>query len=123
MRNPFFAVFSICLGLVSEPLWASTYVFVSHSMNDHALKSYFRDAQKYKATLVMRGLVEDSFIKTKQKVEALKISYQIDPTLFEKYQISRVPTIIKVKGDKVHKVVGHISLKEALHIFSEEEKS
>ena len=93
--------------------FSNTYVFVSHSMGDEALKSYDQEAQKHGATLVMRGLLEDSFQKTKSKAEALKITYDINPPLFEDYGVTRVPVI--VSGD--HKMTGHVKLGYALEKF------
>ena len=99
---------------------AITYVFVSHSMPEPALQAYFKEAQHSKAILVMRGLYQDSFIATKNKSEALKITYDINPNLFEDYGIKVVPTIVEDNEDIVKKITGHIPLTEALKIFAED---
>ena len=39
-------------------------VFVSSSMPISSLQSYVKEAQKYNAVLVIRGLIDGSFIKT-----------------------------------------------------------
>ena len=99
---------------------ATTYIFVSHSMPEPALQAYFKEAQKSKAILVMRGLYQDSFIATKNKSEALKITYDINPNLFEDYGIKVVPTIVEDNEGIVKKITGHIPLTEALKIFAED---
>jgi conjugal transfer pilus assembly protein TrbC len=89
-------------------------------MPNAALKAYFEDAETVGARLVVRGLYKDSFEETRQKVQELEIAYDIDPDLFEKYEISSVPTIVKDEGRDIKKVSGHITLKSALEIFSKE---
>ena len=102
--------------------FAKTYIFISHSMKDEALKSYFKEAQKHDAILVINGLFKDDFVEMAKKIKEMKISYEIDPTLFEKYQVKMVPTIIKIEQDKVKRLSGHINLFEALKIFEEEKQ-
>ena len=104
----------------SYNLYAGILIFVSHSMNDEALKAYFKEAQLNGGTLVMRGLINNSFTETKAKCEELKIAYDINPILFDDFKIEVVPVIIEQKGEIVKKITGHISLIEALKIFHEE---
>lgn len=94
---------------------AGKYVFVSYSMGDEALKSYYREAQQYGYTLVMRGLLADSFQQTQRKAQGLKITYDINPPLFDEYNVKQVPVI--VSGDQ--KITGHVTLKYALSQFKE----
>ena len=102
---------------------AQTYVFVSYSMPDHALKSYHTQAQKEGGTLVMRGLKDDSFMETQKEARRLKITYDINPDLFEEYAITRVPTIVVETSDASQKcavfsqVMGHVSLKTAQEVI------
>lgn len=100
--------------------FASIYVFVSFTMNDEALKAYYIDANKIGATLVMRGLIDDSFTVTKAKLDELGIAYDINPELFDKYNVRQVPTIVEDKIDSIKQITGHIPLIEALRIFNEE---
>ena len=104
--------FILLFSLTSQ---ANTYIFVSYSMGDEALKSYYKEAQQYGATLVMRGLVDDSFQKTKEKAQELKITYDINPPLFDEYNIKQVPVI----ASNDHKMTGHVTLKHALEKFKE----
>lgn len=92
-------------------------IFVSFSMPDKALQDYYLSAQKYKARLIIRGLKNNSFQETKEKIKDLGISVDIDPNLFEEYQISKVPTIVVVEKEQVKKVTGHISLAMGLEVM------
>lgn len=96
---------------------AKIYIFVSFSMSDASLKSYYIEAARYDAVLVMRGLLNDSFIDTQAKLDELSIGYDINPELFEKYKITMVPAIVKDTGAQAYKVTGHISLLSALEMF------
>ncbi|KJW04509.1 type-F conjugative transfer system pilin assembly family protein [Orientia tsutsugamushi str. Sido] len=64
-----------------------TFIFVSFSMSDEALKSYFAESQKAGAQLIMRGLINNSFTQTKNKTMELGISFDIDPSLFENIKL------------------------------------
>ncbi|SPR07746.1 TrbC family F-type conjugative pilus assembly protein [Orientia tsutsugamushi] len=98
-----------------------TFIFVSFSMSDEALKSYFADSQKAGAQLVMRGLINNSFTQTKNKTMELGISFDIDPSLFEKYKVDVVLVIVidDKKRGLTKKLTGHISLAVALEIMNE----
>jgi len=108
--------------MIANNIYAKTFIFVSHSMNDEALKAYFKEAMANDAILVMRGLVNNSFIDTKVKCEELQISYEINPVLFDLFKIEIVPVIIHQDGEIIKKVTGHISLKDAFEIFHEGKK-
>ena len=78
-------------------------VFVSFSMPKEALRELSEQAEKYGATLVMRGIFRNSFRKTKDKISEIGrdgLKLNIDPQMFKKYGISRVPTFVLVKNDK-----------------------
>lgn len=75
-------------------------VFVSFSMPEASLKSLARDAEKYNAILVMRGLYEDSFVKTANKLKDLGIGVDISPELFETHKVTAVPTFVALKSDQ-----------------------
>ena len=98
-------------------------VFVSLSMSEESLKAYSRDVAKVGGRLVIRGLVENSFQKTRERFQHLQIPVDIDPPLFEDYGVVHVPTFVHTKaGDqkKYDTLKGHISLMKALEIFKEQ---
>ncbi len=98
-------------------------VFVSFSLGDATLKKLFQDANKVGGRLVLRGLYKNSFRLTQQKIKDLGIVVEIDPPLFEKFQIQQVPTFILAlssQGETVldHDVLkGNVSLSYALEQF------
>ncbi|WP_342269531.1 type-F conjugative transfer system pilin assembly protein TrbC [Rickettsia endosymbiont of Orchestes rusci] len=97
------------------------YIFISFSMPDSALKSYYVEAERAGAKLVMRGLKNNSFLDTKAKADEIGISFDIDPNLFEEYQITSVPAIIvNSEGKGVKRLTGHMSLHDALEIMNKE---
>ncbi|KJV87816.1 type-F conjugative transfer system pilin assembly family protein [Orientia tsutsugamushi str. UT76] len=51
-----------------------TFIFVSFSMSDEALKSYFADSQKAGAQLVMRGLIITHLHKQRIKLWSLVLA-------------------------------------------------
>ena len=121
MKKKFIKLGLIFMLLNSSSCFAITYVFVSFSLNDETLKSYYKEAESFDAVLVMRGLIDDSFMATKAKLDELKIAYNIDPDLFEKYQVKSVPTIVQDDGTTTKKMIGNIKLSEVLRVFNEEE--
>ncbi|WP_103896855.1 TrbC family F-type conjugative pilus assembly protein [Rickettsia fournieri] len=98
------------------------YIFVSFSMPNSALKSYYIEAEQKGVRLIMQGLKNNSFLETKAKADEIGISFDIDPNLFEKYQITSVPiVVIDNNQGKVKKLAGHIGLNYALQIMQEEQ--
>ena len=93
---------------------AKTFLFVSFSMKEAALQSYYKESQVYGVDLVMRGLFKNSFQETIKKCRALNITYLIDPFLFERYRITAVPTLIHHTPQGIYRITGHIPLKEGL---------
>ena len=86
-------------------------VFVSLSMPESSLKSLSEEANKHGAVLVMRGLHEDSFTKTSQKLQELGITVDINPQLFEDHHIDAVPTFLSTAcGKEVHRLKGNVTL-------------
>lgn len=113
------------------------YIFVSSSLPKESLKSLLLEAQKIGATLVFRGLINNSFKDTQKyfseilvsslsiddtSVQDSSVKVIIDPNLFEEYDVKVVPTFIMKEdksGNKYDSLRGHISLEEALLKFRE----
>ena len=81
------------------------YVFVSTSMPDITLKRLLIQASRIDGSLILRGLVDGDMQKTKNKVMQLLETdasgntqidggLSIDPTLFERFDISQVPSFV-----------------------------
>lgn len=96
-------------------------IFVSFSMPKQSLIAVLHDAQKIQAPVLLQGLVENSFKATFLRMSELVQQaggggVSIDPTAFEHYRITQVPTVV-VLGDTepcIDKMVGDIPLSAAL---------
>ena len=99
------------------------FVFVSFSMPKTSLIELNKQAQKYNATLVMRGIYKNSFSEMRKRILGISpdgLSINIDPKAFEKYNIKQVPTFVLVKNNKeIHRLVGNVSLDYAHEKLSE----
>lgn len=73
-------------------------VLVSFSMPAEALDALARQAEQIDAPLVLQGLIDDSMEKTAQRIAAMPrgagSSLAIDPTLFSRFGVDRVPTVV-----------------------------
>ena len=86
-------------------------VFISLSMPSESLKRLFTEAEQQKAVLVLRGLKNNSFKETAQVLRELSVSASIDPNLFDKHQITVVPTFVYLKNDEAANPHGNVNLK------------
>ena len=101
-------------------------VFVSLGLPDAVLKPLAFEAEKNKARLVIRGLVDNSFKATQTRLQVLKVSVEIDPTLFDLFEIRRVPVFIRAKKSSQgflkeghDRLEGNVPLSYALETFRE----
>lgn len=95
--------------------------FVSFSMPTTSLKSLAQEAQQHNAVLVMRGLYQDSFVKTAMKLQELGIAVDIHPELFEAYHVTSVPTFVWIKnGHPPHRLKGNVTLEFVAKKFKEQ---
>jgi type-F conjugative transfer system pilin assembly protein TrbC len=98
-------------------------VFVSFSMPEASLKSLAQEITRDSETpcrsiLVMRGLYQDSFAKTAEKLKDLGIAVEINPELFDAHQITTVPTFVFVRdGKSLHRLRGNVTLTFASKTF------
>ena len=96
---------------------SSLVVFVSFSMPKASLVELSDQSLKYNATLVLRGICEGSFLKTKEKILEINpngLRLDIHPDLFKQYDIKRVPTFVLVKnGKEVSRLSGNVTLEFA----------
>lgn len=77
-------------------------LLVSFSIPQASLRALAADAAGAGVTLVFRGLVNDSLDQTAAAMRSLLgrdqalagASFAIDPTLFERFQVARVPTLV-----------------------------
>lgn len=73
-------------------------IFVSFSMPEKSLKTWMRDANTIHAPVIIRGLINNSFKETTAAIYKLvkdeSGGMQIDPILFERFQIKKVPAVV-----------------------------
>lgn len=109
----------------SEARYPRLLVFVSFSMPVQTLKALGSQVNAVDGNLVLRGLVKGSFKETAEKLKELQEEILIDPTLFESYGISSVPTFVlrsesrrKIKDGSYDRLSGNVSLEYALEQFA-----
>lgn len=77
-------------------------VFVSLAMPEATLDRLVEQARRAQATLVLRGMAEGSLTKTAERVRTLlgdkPVQVQIDPRLFDRFAVQRVPTFVLERG-------------------------
>ncbi len=88
-------------------------VFVSFSMPSQSLKRLTQECEKHHATLVLRGLKDNSFRKTMIFMKEQKFNHgvEINPDLFTRYKITKVPVFLLTKDNReIARLSGNISL-------------
>ena len=75
------------------------FIMVSFSMPDESIARLGAQAGKAGATLVLRGVIDDSLQKTAERAaQFIKqypgLQFQIDPTLYKRYSVKQVPTFV-----------------------------
>jgi len=99
---------------------ADLFIFVSFSLPKETLKALAREAKTHQGVLVIRGLMEKSFVKTAAFLQELKVEMVLDPTLFKEYDVQVVPTFVRKHKNAFMRLCGHVSLAYALSKFKEE---
>lgn len=104
-------------------------VFVSFSMPKASLNALAKEAEKFGAVLIMRGLKGDSFKETQAAFQVLgeeeRSGIEINPELFETYQIQQVPLFVRVKASpegelqEIGRLSGNVSLAFAVQKLQE----
>lgn len=101
-------------------------IFVSFSMPKASLRGWLKQADRLNAPVIIRGLVHNSFRDTTTAVMALvtdnRGGVQLDPTLFKRFHIDKVPAVVVIdtaclaKEDcqNFHVVYGDVTLDYAL---------
>ena len=109
------------------------YVFVSFTIPRASLMALAEQAERAQATLVVRGLKDRSMRRTLEEVQQIigerKVSWVIDPTAFDRFDVTSVPTVVLTSprisasscstnectpSDAFAKVAGEVPLEHAL---------
>ena len=109
-------------------------IFVSRSMGRNLLKEYVNAAKRYQATLVFKGLPDDSWNSLSNLIADItgnnldEVSMQIDDEAFKEFNIITVPSFVLVKEEnifsensktKFDKVSGSVGVRRALEMFAD----
>lgn len=113
-------------------------LFASLRMPKASLDRLIDDASRLRAPIVLRGLVDGSLGATRRRIaEAMgqrRVAWQIDPTLFSRFDVSAVPALVLVdpaqpipvecKTDQCRaggfaKVAGDVTVEYALRFIAE----
>ncbi|MBP9752203.1 MAG: type-F conjugative transfer system pilin assembly protein TrbC [Proteobacteria bacterium] len=101
------------------------YVFVSFSMPKASLINLLKEAPKHNATLVLRGLKNNSFKETAKVIQDFYdqekgegVGFEINPELFEKHKIASVPVFLNLTNN--NKLSGNVTLDFAVKKIKEE---
>jgi len=115
----------------------SLFIFISFSMPEQTIKRYLQQAERTQANIILNGFVDNDMQKTLNLLEEWSKAYPInniliDPVLYQRFEISKVPTIILMQGEypcpskndclvkAVDKLTGDVNLDYALQLFSQE---
>ena len=90
----------------SEPTpWTGApLIFISFSMPTALIQAYLQEAQITQAQVVVRGAIDNDLKKTISTMQALVADFNvgnvfIDPTLFERFNITAVPAFVLVMDE------------------------
>ena len=81
------------------------FVFASFSMPEPSLKAVLTDAADLGIPVVFNGFVDNSVLATEQRVRSIyegsdiSHGFIIDPTLFTRFEVSAVPTLVSTMVD------------------------
>lgn len=79
----------------------SILIFVSFSMPRQSMEAYLRDAKRIGASVIVRGLIDNSFQKTFQTMADLVRSsngqgVELNPIWFKRFHIHSVPAVVVI---------------------------
>lgn len=100
-------------------------MFVSFSMPEDDLRERIKDADELGVTVSLRGMVNGDMRQTGTRVAQLVKEtntggMQIDPVSFRRYGVTSVPTLIVKCGNASDRVLGDITLRDALTKVAED---
>lgn len=98
-------------------------IFISKSMPEESLKEMVFYAKKNNVRLVVQGMIDGSMLKTAAFVEKLGYPIDIDPPLFQKYDIKKVPVFMERTDNKIVMLKGNVKPAFAFKTIKEEGKN
>ncbi len=106
---------------------SAVFIFMSFSVPENVWLELDKTNSNINEMFVVRGIPNNSFEAFGKKIAALKekgfcSSVEINPELFNKYEIKNVLSFVVTDGENFNEVSGNISLQTALEII-EKKKS
>jgi type-F conjugative transfer system pilin assembly protein TrbC len=104
------------------------FVFMSFSVPDNIWLELSKSLEGKGGTIVIQGLPQNSFEKLISKIKDLKTkgitaNIEINPKLFDQYEVQSVPCFVQVNGDSFDKISGNISLSYFLSLVEKSRES
>ncbi len=98
------------------------YILMTFDLPEALWSEYSPILEKIGGAFVVRGLPNDSFIEFSKKIKIFRekgitAPVQLNPKLFEKYQVELSPSILLLEGDRYDKITGTVSITYALEQF------
>ena len=108
------------------------YLLLSFSLPNDTLKDYLREAKLLGAKVLLRGLVQDSFKVTQERIkhllftgdhpdDSLLVGIGIDPVIYRTVGAGEVPALVFVKDEKFLIASGGASVAHLLTLLSKEQ--
>lgn len=108
------------------------YLLLSFSLPNDTLKDYLREAKLLGAKVLLRGLVQDSFKVTQERIkhllftgdhpdDSLLVGIGIDPVIYRTVGAGEVPALVFVKDEKFLVASGGASVAHLLTLLSKEQ--
>jgi conjugal transfer pilus assembly protein TrbC len=101
------------------------YVFMSFSIKDTVWLEWSKQIEKLGGAFILRGLPHRSFKELASHLNHLndigvRATIQLDPQLFDQYQIEQVPTVVVAEEEAFDKITGNVTLDYALETLAKD---
>jgi conjugal transfer pilus assembly protein TrbC len=99
-------------------------VFISFSVPDEIWITISKSIAQFDGILLLRGLPKNSFSELAVRLRALKEKgflgeVQINPMLFEQFEVTQVPSYVITDANHYDKITGNISVNYAIEAMGE----
>ena len=109
------------------------YLLLSFSLPEATLREYFQESHKYGIAICLRGLVDNSFKRTRERIMGLFLDGNqqpdpsmltglvIDPVMYQWAGVQEVPAVVVVQRERYQSAVGAASVKHLFGLLAKEE--
>lgn len=113
-----FLIIGLIISFPSFAMAEELLIFVSFSMPDASLTQWAEQAKKVNAPILLQGLKNNSLKETinhlNKSANPRLNNFLINPELFQKFHIDKVPAVVITDGNSFDVVYGDQSLSSAL---------